>query len=150
MRTRFAIHVLLPLLLGGLIYICWRDPTLPMFSWFNSVGLGPAIYKVRTVLAPLERRLPLWFEFSIPNATWVYALTSFMALTWNETKSRFKLFWLSSGLILGVGTEVGQLAGLIPGAFDGVDLLLCVLAAVMAWLLTSTFQFTRRLDDVAT
>jgi hypothetical protein len=37
-------------------------------------------------------------------------------------RSPMKFFCPSLGLLLGAGSEMGQLAGLVPGSFDVIDL----------------------------
>ena len=154
MRSRFAfigIHIMFPLLLGGLIYACWRDQNLPMFRWFNLAGLGPLVQQLRVAAAPLQDRLPFWFRFSLPDAIWVYALTAFMMLVWKEASSRMKALWISMGLFLGAGSELGQLAGYVPGRFDIFDFVLCICAAGLALVFTSRrINFKRSMNEAAT
>src|SRR3979411_2517688 len=83
-------HVVLPLLVVGLIYVGWRDYTLPMFRWFELVGVGPVVQQLRTTTTPLQAGLPSWVEYSLPDAMWVYALTAFMALVWKGTNFRVR------------------------------------------------------------
>ncbi len=146
-----SFHVLLPLLVGGLIYACWRDYTLPMFRWFELVGVGPVVHQLRITTTPLQAGLPYWVEYSLPDAMWVYALTAFMAIVWKGTNFRVRAIWISAGLLLGAGSELGQLAGYVPGSFDASDLFLCVISAGLALVLTSErITFKRSMNDVAT
>jgi len=150
-RASFILfHVILPLLVGGMIYACWRDYNLPMFSWFDLAGIGPLVHRLRVTTAPLQVRLPFWFQFSVPDAMWVYALTAFMALVWRGSNSWSRPIWISTGLLLGAGSELGQLAGILPGSFDAADLGLCVCAAILALMFTSRSNFQRSTDDAAT
>jgi hypothetical protein len=154
MRSRVSFilfHVVLPLLVGGLIYACWRDYTLPMFRWFELVGVGPVVQQLRITTMPLAAGLPSWVEYSLPDAMWVYALTAFMALVWKGTNFRVRAIWLSAGLLLGAGSELGQLAGYVPGSFDVLDFFVCVFAAGLALVLTSErISLKRSLNDIAT
>jgi len=154
MRSRVSFmlfHVVLPLLVGGLIYACWRDNTLPMFRWFEVVGIGPFVQQLRITTAPMQAALPSWFEYSLPDAMWAYALTAFMATVWKGTNFRVRAIWISAGLLLGAGSELGQLAGYVPGSFDASDFLLCVCAAGLALVLTSERIISKRsMNDVAT
>ena len=150
-QQRSAVHVILPLLIGGLMYICLRDPNLRMFQWFDFIGAGSLITRLRFNVAPLQTAIPFWIQFSVPNALWVYSLTGFMALLWSGTDSRFKPFWLSLGILLGAGAEFGQAINVIPGTFDIVDLCLCLIAAALALLTTSYLpSIKRRLNDFPT
>jgi hypothetical protein len=133
-----SIHVLLPLVAGGLVYLCWREPNLLMFKWFGSLGLEPLITSLRAATAAAQTTVPSWLIYSLPDGLWVYALTALMILLWRHTDSlAVKMFWMSTGLLLGAGSELAQLAGILPGAFDPIDLLVCLIAPAAALLLTS-------------
>jgi hypothetical protein len=122
-----------------------------MFRWFELVGVGPVVRQLRITMTALQAGLPSWVEYSLPDATWVYALTAFMVLVWKGTNFRVRAIWISAGLLLGAGSELGQLAGYVPGSFDALDFFLCVFAAGLALLLTSErISLKRRMNDVAT
>jgi hypothetical protein len=133
-----SIHVLLPLVAGGLVYLCWRAPNLLMFKWFGALGFESSITSLRAATAAAQTAVPHWLIYSLPDGLWVYALTSLMILLWRHADSlAIKMFWLSMGLLLGAGSELAQLAGILPGAFDPIDLLVCLAAPAAALLLTS-------------
>ncbi|HVS80924.1 MAG TPA: hypothetical protein VHE60_04260 [Pyrinomonadaceae bacterium] len=59
-----SLHVLLPILIGGLVYICWRDPALLMFKWFRVLGVEPrpAVTTCNNLSTPeLARLVRLFF-----------------------------------------------------------------------------------------
>ena len=133
-----SVHVLLPLLAGGLVYVCWRDSNLLMFKWFAAFGLEPLIAWLREGTASAQTLLPHWLVYSLPDGLWVYALTALMIFLWRgKHPLPVKIFWLSLGLLLGAGSELGQLAGVLPGTFDPVDFLVCLAAPAGALILTS-------------
>jgi hypothetical protein len=134
MRIRFfVLHVILPIALGGIIYTCWRKPSLLMFSWYHTIGLETFISLSRQYAAPFYGLLPQWVIFSLPNGLWVYAMTAFMAYVWHNSESAFlRTVWLSIGLLLGVGSEILQAAGVISGTFDLTDVFLCLVASAAA------------------
>jgi len=109
-----------------------------MFKWFGALGLEPSIESLRLVTAVAQKAMPHWLIYSLPDGLWVYALTALMILLWRHTDwLSIKIFWLSMGLLLGASSELGQLAGVLPGAFDPIDLLVCLIAPAAALLLTS-------------
>jgi hypothetical protein len=133
-KSFLAVHVVLPILLGGLIYLCWRDPDLLMFKWFRGLRLEPTILQLRLVTASVRPALPFWFVYSLPDGLWVYALTSFMAHIWTGSRLSFlKIFCLSAGPVLGAGSELGQGARLVPGSFDWTDFVFYITAAAIAF-----------------
>ena len=133
-----AFHIVLPIIIGGLIYILWRDPNLLMFDWFRAVGFEPPLVWLRTETAPVSRFLPAWLIFSLPDGLWVYALTALMVFLWRDATSLpIRTLWLSLGALLGAGSELGQLAGIVPGRFDVLDLAVCIAAPLAALVFTS-------------
>jgi hypothetical protein len=138
------IHVLLPVCAGGFIYLCWRNPNLLMFDWLRALGFEPAVAAVRSAVG-VAPNSPRWFLTSLPDGLWVYALTALMALVWRGADfSPLKIFWLSTGFLLGAGSELGQMIHIVPGSFDPIDLLVCLIAAAVALVLTSSkMKFVR-------
>jgi hypothetical protein len=137
-KLSFIVHVLAPITVGGIIYICWRETNLLMFRWLGAVGLEPLTNNLRSLAAPAQRILPHWFVYSLPDGLWVYALTAFMLLVWRNTDPLpTKMLWCSLGLLLGPGIEIGQLAGVVPGTFDYGDLIVCLIAPTAALVFTS-------------
>ena len=146
-----TLHVLLPILIGGLVYICWRDPALLMFKWFRVLGVEPLVLQLRLATTSARQSLPDWFVYSLPDGLWVYALTAFMTRVWSGSPSSpVKTGWLSVGLLLGAGSELGQLAGVVPGTFDLTDFLFYLFAAAIAFLIASKLNRKRSLNESAT
>jgi hypothetical protein len=134
----FTLNVLLPIIAGGLIYLCWRDPNLLMFRWISALGLQTVVGHLRLAVSVNPGTLPHWFLYSLPDGLWVYALTAIMVQIWRESvKTWPRLFWISLGLVIGAGSELGQLAGVVPGTFDLFDLCFSIFAAVAAFLIIS-------------
>ena len=153
----FAVHVALPILLGGVIYVCWREPNLLMFRWLRALGLESKVDNLRFLTAPARSFIPHWMIYSLPDGLWVYALTALMIFLWrNETSLTGRFIWISLGPLLGAGAEIGQLAGFVPGTFDFADLFVCLIAPAFAILFTSTKSipfkliFKRSLNEAST
>ena len=126
----------MPVMIGGVIYLRWRNANLLMFRWFRALGLETLIGWLRAGAGETSG-WSYWLAYSLPDGLWVYALTALMILLWRDARSPMKFFWLSLGLLLGAGSELGQLTGMVPGSFDVIDLLVCVLAAAAALVFTS-------------
>jgi hypothetical protein len=109
-----------------------------MFRWISALGLQAVVGHLRLGVSVNPATLPHWFIYSLPDGLWVYALTAFMAQIWRESAKTWpRLFWMSLGLVIGAGSELGQLAGVVPGAFDVLDLCFSIFAAVAAFLIIS-------------
>jgi hypothetical protein len=131
-----VLHVLAPVIAGGLIYVRWRDANLLMFRWFRVLRLETVVAWLRTGAAE-PTGWSFWLAYSLPDGLWVYALTALMIFLWRDARSPMKFLWPCLGLLLGAGSELGQLAGIIPGSFDVIDLVVCLFAAGAAVVLTS-------------
>ena len=129
------LNAVLPIILGGIIYISWRKESLYMFHWFNGLGLNGIILALRDFLLPAKNYLPAFILYSLPDALWVYSLTFVMIWIWRDGPKAKLLFWGSIGPILGIGGEIGQFFGVVIGTFDIVDLLLCSVSVCVAILL---------------
>jgi len=127
-----SFNVVLPILLGGIIYLSWRKDSLYMFHWFKVLGFNDAIVLLRETFTPAKSYLPKFVLYSLPDAAWVYALTFFMIWLWKGEAKIKLIFWGSIGAILGIGGEFGQMFGYVHGTFDFMDLLLCSIAVVSA------------------
>lgn len=130
------INVFLPLLVGGMVYLAWRTQSLLMFSWADFIGLEHLISALRQFAAPVLPYVPEWILFSLPDAAWVYSITAAYVIVWKTASCPEGLFWISLGCLLGVGGELGQLAGVVPGTFDPVDLIVMLGAAYLSFITT--------------
>ena len=110
---QFTIHVVAPLIIGAWIYVAWRTPNLLVFDWLYSIRIDPTPIR-------MNRDLPHFVQYCLPDGCWVYAGTSWMLLVWQRTSP-----WLHLYVALGVGGEFGQLAGVVPGTFEWLDVLAC-------------------------
>ena len=111
------VNVILPLLIGGVIYISFRSVSIRMFDWFDKLGIQVIISSLREFLHPFKKNIPNWVYFSLPDGLWVYSFSSTYMLIW---KKQFKvaLAWLVIPFMFGCGIEIAQLFKIFPGTFD--------------------------------
>lgn len=126
------LHVVLPLSTGGLVYLLARPPGLRLFVWLESAGLSDGLARARDVCHPLVLALPSWLLFSLPNALWLYAFAWLLSALWEHRATRASLPWLLVAPALGLGWELGQRVGVVPGTFDLLDLVLVLVASALA------------------
>ncbi len=103
---KLTLFCLLPLLLGGLIYILFRPNTLLMFHWFELMSIGDEVEIARKIFAPLYPFIPEPIIFSLPFALWSFSLAWFLELVWNQNNNKKlsdRIFWLT--LIISLGLE---------------------------------------------
>jgi hypothetical protein len=121
-RHTFALEVLVPIVVGGAIYLLARPSGLRMFAWARTAGAANALDAARSVTAPLAHALPEWVRYSLPDALWSFAFTTLMGLAWKHRATRASAAWLACAPAIAIGSEIGQAFALVPGTFDIVDL----------------------------
>jgi len=127
------------MIIGGLIYLLWRSDEMIMFNCADAIGILPLIYDARVIFGGFSEYIPNIILFSLPDAVWVYSGTAFFSRLWLDESPVIHILWSSIFAALAVGSELGQLAGLVPGTFDIADLLLCIAAYVMAYKISTKF-----------
>ena len=119
------------LLLGGLIYILFRQETLQMFGWFDSLNLLGIISELRELTIPVKKYLPEWFIYSLPDGLWVFSYVSGLMLVWDNHINKSNFFWIILIPFLALSSEFFQLFNLIPGTFDLIDMTFYLIGAVL-------------------
>ena len=130
---KLFIHVVMPMILGGFLYILFREDSIVMFDWYNSLGFESIIYHFRENINT-NIHLPKWIVYSLPDGIWIYSLTSLMLIIWYKDSSKTKYIWFLIGPILGISAELGQLINIVPGTFDNTDLIFCLIASITPFI----------------
>lgn len=74
------INIILPIFIGGMIYILFRSQKLWLFHWFYALNLGEIINYMRSSVQEVKNFIPKTILFSLPDALWVYSFTMFISL----------------------------------------------------------------------
>jgi hypothetical protein len=143
----FILHCLQPVIIGGAIYLLFRTDTLVMFGWIQQMGLEAPLEDLRNWSAPAKSWIPTWVRYSLPDGLWVFSCTAFFVRLWWNDPRKIRLFWMGIGPAMGIGGELGQIPGWVPGRFDIVDLLCCLLAALAALHVGSSHAATSAPDS---
>ena len=125
--------VVLPLLVGGAIYLGFRPRHLLMFSAADRMGLGGLVDAYRAGAYPLRGHLPPWAVYSLPNALWTLSLVAFLGLLWRHERAK-AAYWMAAAAVLAIAPEFLQAVSLAPGTFSGGDVVSGVLACAAAAL----------------
>lgn len=132
----FVTLSILALVAGGSVYLLWRSPTLWMFGWCEALGFGGHLADIRAIAAHYEP--PPWMLYSFPDGAWAFAGTMTMRGIWASAQGRVKVFWVALIPALAIGSEIGQGFGIVPGGFDFNDLVACIAAVSLVFLIHST------------
>lgn len=125
----FLLHVALPTAAGAMVYLLFRTTSLLVFDWLQALCLLRWTLAARELCSGIH--LPDWLLYCVPDGLWVYAVTGWMCLIWTR---RPPLPWLLIGVVLGVGGELGQLVGVVPGTYQHLDLVFYLLGFFTACL----------------
>lgn len=119
-----SLIVLLPLIFGGAIYICFRPLNLLMFDWALDFGLQDTIAVFRKLTEPYRNLFSGFILFSLPTMFWTFSFTYAVSAIWRtEDDKKAGNFWLCMVLLLSIFGELAQSINLIQGTFDWLDLL---------------------------
>ena len=131
-RHRFVfLHVVLPLAVGGGIYLLFRETDLVVFRMAGFLGLSGMVETARQFFEPIHP--PHLVVYSLPGALWLYAFIALMATVWRgEGKLRTRAPWILLPLLVAAGSEGAQWLGLTDGTFDWGDVGLYVAAVLVA------------------
>lgn len=138
-RHFVALHILIPLLAGTAIYL-WLRPDLELSrllaNLVEQITTMPTIESANPALTPtLPLILPAVLLRMLRNfgsdILWAYALTAALAFILG-TRRRPAILSAAIAAALGSLLEVAQLAGLIAGTFDPLDILFESAAALAA------------------
>lgn len=111
---------LIPLFVGGIIYLSFRPDTLLMFRWTDKIGASGVIDILRTYSSNYMSALPGWVIYSLPNALWLMSFSLVMSITWRGNV-RMATLWCSLLYALSLASELMQWYGLVRGTADIFD-----------------------------
>lgn len=120
---------LLLLIVGTLIYVFFRPLYLPINEFLALSGID--IVGLRESLS--IGNAPPFVSNSLPAACWSLSWVFLMKFVWSNCQS-FKefAFWIILIPFSGIGSEISQYFGVIPGTWDNYDFLLYLAVIVFA------------------
>lgn len=124
--------LLVPVILGGFIYIIFRTEKLIMFRWFDYLNLTDEINIAKSFRNNLS--LPDWFYFSLPDGLWIFSYTAISLEIWKSSITRSRYFWILSIPAAAILSEILQLLNIISGTFDFTDLIFYLLGIILSFI----------------
>lgn len=107
------------ILMGGLIYLCYRPMSLRLFRWAHLTASTQWITSLRR---GVPSSLPDWVIYALPDGLWACSYAIFIGTLWNFSLPKCLPFALIIPVI-GVASELLQKIGMLPGVYDTADLL---------------------------
>ena len=135
---KVILHIALPIFVGSMIYILFREKELLMFNWFNYLKLNFIIDFLRNNFYEYRIYIPKSILFSLPDALWVYSFTMFLSIYF---KNRIILSAIFVGSII---TEILQLWFVI-GTFDIYDVIYMFALYLIAMYFIKKFEEEKNL-----
>ena len=118
-----------------------RERTLLMFSWFDCIGLTTPIAALRYSIMPYSSIIPKWLYLSLPNALWTFGGILLFSNIWKKYPME-KYLWVFIFSVIAVGSEFGQLIGIVPGTYDNNDVVLMLIFIFLA-ITMNIYQFSK-------
>lgn len=148
-RKTEIIYAISAMLTGGMIYVLWRPDSLVMFSWFDSLGLRGNVDHIRELVLPYYSAFPGWVIYAMPQSLWFFSGLLAFDCIWAARDKAIYWFYFAGFSVIALSTELGQLAGIVPGYFDGCDFAALVLAGLIALILTSVTGIEEQQHDAS-
>ena len=135
---KVILHITLPIFIGSMIYVLFREKNLLMFEWFNYFRLDFIIDFLRNNFYKYRTYIPKSVLFSLPDALWVYSFTMFLSI---YSKNRIILSAIFVGSII---TEILQL-WFVVGTFDIYDVIYMFTLYLIAMYFIKKFEEEKKL-----
>ena len=141
-HTFIFVNIIAPLLIGGFIYLLFRDGKLLMFRWLSFLEMDSLLTLIRSELLELRPVFPQWLLYSLPDALWVYSFATFVYFIW---ESNSLLRFLFSGILIAFSllAESLQATHILRGTFDWTDFNLILFFGFFS-VINCYFYFSKR------
>ena len=120
---------LMPVLLGGLVYLLYRPKNIILFEVLNKLGGSTTVDMVRNKVEYVH--LPDFVVYSLPAGLWTASFLMAMYLCIRQQNKRIKLSLALPLPVSAVVLEFMQLFGLCPGTFDIYDVVCYVIPIII-------------------
>lgn len=116
------------LMLGGIIYLGYRNEALLLFEWAHFLGLDAIVHLFRTYAS--HYLLSSWIIYSLPDGMWLLSYMLIIDLLWGESDIS-QNFWLYILPFIAIISELSQLIVPSHGTFDFLDLCCYFIAIIL-------------------
>lgn len=131
---------IVPLIIGGMLYLGYRSQDLLMFRWANYLGLSRFVNSWRKFC--FQYPLPEWCYYALPDGLWLLSYILLINIIWNSHTWK-SIIWIYALPAIAITSELLQLLNPNFGTFDIMDIV-CYLGAVILFELKNTTQWKRK------
>ena len=118
-RYLINIFCLFPLLLGGLIYISFRDEDILLLYWLRKLNLNYSL--LRYTINTDNNIIKSYIIYSLPNGLWLLSGMLIIGIIWKNKQFYFYLY-TSILIFIALFIEISQIFNIIRGTFDLIDI----------------------------
>jgi len=129
------IIVVIPVIIGILLYLTYRVETLKISKWLKYVGLESFLDFLRTDSFLQNLVIPDWIIYNLPFTLWVFSFTYLILTIWKFQISSKNILWICIIPIIAIFSEVSQAFGLIKGTFDFKDLIMIIVSSLFPFII---------------
>ncbi|NNC82286.1 MAG: hypothetical protein HKN79_01810 [Flavobacteriales bacterium] len=120
------IHVLLPLIIGVLIFYYFTDRDM----FFNRL-----IEKWTGSKGHVDWNSPAWIYNHLPDGIWSYSFASAMLIIYDGQWNREAVFMLGIAITIPLANEFAQKINILQGTYDPLDLIWYICGAFFSLLI---------------
>ena len=131
---------IVPLIIGGRLYLGYRSQELLMFRLPNYLGLSRIVNSWRKFC--FQYPLPEWCYYALPDGLWLLSYILLINIIWNSHTWK-SIIWIYALPAIAITSELLQLLNPYFGTFDIMDIV-CYLGAVILFELKNTTQWKRK------
>ena len=131
---------IVPLIIGGMLYLGYRSQELLMFRWADFLGLSNTVSSWRKIC--FQHPLPEWCYYALPDGLWLLSYILLINIIWNSHTWK-SIIWIYALPTIAITSELLQLLNPYFGTFDIMDIV-CYLGAVILFELKNTTQWKRK------
>lgn len=117
-------------LLGGLIYILFRDDELILFSWINTIGASHIVEQIRFYTYGIVHNE--FILYSLPDGLWLFSYILMIGYVWNMDMRKIGMFVLPMATFA-IGCEGLQKTGCINGTYDWSDMVTYIISILLGF-----------------
>ena len=112
-----------PICAGACIYLLFRGKSILIFQIAEVIGAGDGIDRARSWVRPMNSYFNGFALYSAPTALWAFSFAFCIVKIWlPKLKSLGAAVCIAITVLIALGTELAQAAGLVQGRFDLADL----------------------------
>ena len=131
---------IVPLIIGGMLYLGYRCQELLMFKWANFLGLSSIVSSWRKFCS--QNPLPEWCCNALPDGLWLLSYILLINLIWDDRTWKSRI-WKYALPTIAITSELMQILNPYFGTFDIMDLT-CYMGAVILFELKCITQWKEK------